>query len=299
MTGQALTGTVPNRVVHGTAAFAATSLLAVAASEYVRLLAIPKQEPQSTTTQSHHPSNSGNININVQNTNRNPGNSADPSSNNNPNQTNDTGDARFHNSGNRTIFWMVTWMLGSLPAVVIFAVLESNLYTNVFLGAGHFAILLTALFRMCFCNEKQGRSFLLWYLVDAMAMLIYLVGFLVQVFLEDACGYEGYQDNCFAHCPFTISKSALNHNAIYYLCLLVTLLLYGCSKMVQLQPSTNQKNSNLSNTGNDQEGGGPVVVVGHSAAIVSSQPAQSITPITGRASGAAAAVLMQDPSIEI
>ncbi|KAL7555338.1 hypothetical protein ACA910_012082 [Epithemia clementina (nom. ined.)] len=259
MTGEDFSGQMPNRVVHGTAAFAATSLLAVAATEYIRLLLPPTRSSSLQANQQQQQ----------------------------PSQTTSS-EALSDNSmrGNRTIYWMGTWMLCSLPVVVVFVILDSSLYTSVLLGISHFAVLLTALFRMCFCGQ---RHLVLWYFVDAIAMLIYLVGFLVQVFLEKPCGHDGYKDDCFANCPFSMTSSSVNHNAIFYLCVLVSLLLYGCSKMVQLQPANSNKDKRQ-----DERPNGNLVVMASS-----SHPTPPVPHNHGRASGAAAAILLQDHTLEV
>ena len=287
MTEQDFAGKMPNRVIHGTAAFAATSLFAVAATEYVRLLVVrPSRPPRDSPNQAASLNN--NNNQNARSTTALPPATTSPA------------------SGNRTIQWMLLWMMVSLPALVIFVILDSHIYTNVFLATAHCAVLLTALFRICFCHE---RHLIVWYSVDAMAMLIYFVGFLIQAFLEEPCGAHGYEDDCFANCPFSMSTSDMNHNSIFYLCLLISLFLYGCSKMIQLQPGAldggvqHKATTAVAARRVPSPHQDPRVAQGDGSSGGSGRNQQQQPPPQGHhrrtCSGAAAAILLQDQTVEV
>jgi len=203
MTGQDFSGKMPSRTVHGTAALGACSLVAVAASEYTRLLYPRRRSDEETQSQQR--------------------------------QSDGSGDESLNNSGRKTLVWTVIWILCSLPTVIVFVLLDSELYTKIFLGGSHFAVFLTALFRVCFGESKQKIN-IYWYFIDAAAMLLYVGGLALQAYFEELCGYDGYKDDCFASCPFSSSPEALNHNSIFHLCVLTSILMFGCSKMVQMKP---------------------------------------------------------------
>lgn len=113
------------------------------------------------------------------------------------------------------------WLIVSLLVVTVLVATYSLFGTGVTIVVSIVLVLVMAIWQCCKYRQMA-------YLMDVVALLIYLAGIIVQVSLRGVCGSEGYK-NCFQQCPLP-NPTQLNHNAIFHFFVSAFCLLYGISK---------------------------------------------------------------------
>jgi hypothetical protein len=140
-----------------------------------------------------------------------------------------------------TIVWAVINFIGIVAAVAL-AVSEpgrealeaSGLVLTVFLLPTGVAMIV--IYFIMARKLKTSKKVMVVFIFRALALVLYLFGFIVQVGLGGVCGVGGYE-SCFEECPLP-DASNFNHNAIFHILVAASLVMLGVLEFVSPSESS-------------------------------------------------------------
>jgi hypothetical protein len=77
---------------------------------------------------------------------------------------------------------------------------------------------------------RASKKVMVVFTFRALALVLYLVGFTVQIVLKGVCGSGGYE-SCFEECPLP-DPANFNHNAIFHVLVAASLVMLGVLEFV-------------------------------------------------------------------
>ena len=107
-----------------------------------------------------------------------------------------------------SLFANIIWFSTNVTMLIVSLVFNSYLIGSIW-QVVIYASMAIVYFRQSSAELKVGRE---WLSLKILAMLVTVIGFMVQYILEKSCGVGGYQD-CFANCSLS-DPTAFNNTAI-------------------------------------------------------------------------------------